>query len=254
MKKGAWILFVIVMAACVPVALGYGSLVGSFNAPSTYPNGVGWANWSGACLWVNCNGNNYRYRVVPSTGSIYSSFSNPATGAMGAGAANIGGTGYVFVASYNASHIYRIGMGSGSTYSSYAAPGTYAYGVDYCSTGGNYVYYTAHSSNMLYFMDAYTGSVVRSHALSFSPNDVAWDPRGNLWIVDGNYLVRQTTTTGSLVNSFSTSAYGYPSGCAADGTYVYVGINSPLHRVLIFETSGVGIAPASLGRVKAAYR
>jgi hypothetical protein len=253
-KKVLLISIVGALLASAPVVLAYGSLISSFAAPGTYPNGVSWASWSTSGFWVNCNGNDYRYRMT-TTGSIYASWTNPGGGSMGCGSANIGGTGYVFVVDYNNKYAYRIGMGSGSIYSSWAVPGSYPYGIDFCGSGGNYVYYTDQSGRMLYFMDAYTGSIHRSHSLTFPPNDVGYDPRGFLWITTGTgSLVNQCTTTGSVINSFSVGSYGYPAGCGADGTYVYVGINAPLHSVLVFETGGVGIAPKSLGKIKAMYR
>ncbi|MEE9458051.1 MAG: hypothetical protein V3W11_12975 [bacterium] len=254
MKKALYFTVVLTVLACATTAFGYGSLVSSFRAPSTFPNGVGWASWSTSGFWVNCNGNNYRYRMT-TTGSIYRSFSNPGTWSTGCGAANIGGTGYVFVVDRLTKRVYRIGMGSGSVYSSYTAPGSYPMGVDYCGTGGNYVYYTDFLGRRLYFMHAYTGSIYRSHSLTFEPGDVGYDPRGYLWITQGTgRLVRQCTTTGSVINSFSVSAYGDPAGCGCDGTYVYVGINRPLHSVLKFETGGVGVAPESVGKIKALFR
>ncbi len=254
MKKFAFSIAVLTALACATAAFGYGSLISSFTAPSQLPNGVGWADWGGSFLWVNCNFNDHRYRVT-TTGSIYASFRNPGANSMGCGAANIGGTGYVFVVDRTLRRVYRIGMGSGSIYSSYAVPGTYPMGVDYCGTGGNYVYYTDYTGRLLYFMHAYTGSIYRSHTLTFQPGDVGYDPRGYLWITQGlGSLVRQCTTTGSVVNSFSTSAYGIPAGCGCDGTHVYVGINTAPHRILKFETSPVGIAPKSLGKIKAMFR
>lgn len=254
MKKGLYFTVALAVLACASSALAYGSLVSSFNAPSAYPNGVGWASWGTSGFWVNCNGNDYRYRMT-TTGSIYGSFRNPGGGTMGCGAASISGLGLVFVVDNGTRLVYRIGMGSGSIYSSYAAPGTYPMGVDYCGTGGNYVYYTDFTGRRLYFMHAYTGSIYRSHSLSFEPGDVGYDPRGYLWITQASgSLVRQCTTTGSVLNSFSTSAYGPPTGCGCDGTYVYVGISAPLNRVLKFETAPVGVAPESLGKIKSIFR
>jgi len=105
-------------------------------------------------------------------------------------------------------------------------------------------------------MHAYTGSVYRSYALSFSPAGVGYDPRGYLWISDPDHsIIWQCTTTGSAINSFSVSRYGAPTGCGCDGTYVYAGIfRDPSFWVMKFETSPVGIAPASLGKVKAMFR
>jgi hypothetical protein len=252
-KKFAFFIAVLAALACATAAFGYGSLISSFKAPSTYPNGVGWASWRESGFWVSCNGDNYRYRMT-TTGSIYASFPNPGRSSMGCGAANIGGTGYVFVLEFINSYIYRIGMAAGSIYSSWAVPGAYPCGVDYCGDGGNYIYYTDMKNRTLYFMHAYTGSIYRSHTLDFPPRGVGYDPRGYLWItLHSGSLVLQCTTTGSAVNSFWTTSYGCPSGCACDGTYVYVGISEPIHSVLKFETSSEGITPKSMGEIKAIF-
>jgi len=196
---------------------------------------------------------------MTTTGSIYASFPNPGTNSTGCGAANIDGVGYVFVLEVSNKHAYRIGMAAGSIYSSWAVPGLLPRGIDYCGDGGNYVYCIEQSYRILYFMDAYTGSIYRSHTLDFVPGDVAYDPRGYLWITAVYAgLVLQCTTTGSAVNSFWTTSYGAPSGCGCDGTYVYVGVSTwfpqSLYNVLKFETSGIGVAPKSLGKIKAIFR
>jgi len=164
---------------------------------------------------------------MTTTGSIYASFPNPGTNSTGCGAANIDGVGYVFVLEVSNKHAYRIGMAAGSIYSSWAVPGLLPRGIDYCGDGGNYVYCIEQSYRILYFMDAYTGSIYRSHTLDFVPGDVAYDPRGS-------------------------------SGCGCDGTYVYVGVSTwfpqSLYNVLKFETSGIGVAPKSLGKIKAIFR
>ena len=251
-RKVACFTGVLAVLASASVALAYGSLVADFAAPSDLPNGVGCFGTSG--LWVNCNGNDYRYYMT-TTGSIYWSFKNPGSKSMGCGAAKIGGYGYVFVVDGGTKLVYCIGMSSGSVYSSYPAPGSFPMGVDYCGTGGNYVYCTDYEGKRLYFMHAYTGSIYRSHTLAFAPGDVGYDPRGYLWITEAaRKWVLQCTTTGYYVNGFSVALYGEPAGCGCDGTYVYVGINRPLHRIMKFETSPVGIAPKSMGEIKAIFR
>jgi hypothetical protein len=257
-RKALYFAAVFAALACATVAFGYGSLVSSFKAPGEYPWGIGWASWRDSGFWVSCSGNDYRYRMT-TTGSIYASFPNPGTGSTGCGAANINGVGYVFVVGYGNKYAYRIGMAAGSIYGSWPAPGLLPRGIDYCGDGGNYVYYIERNGRVLYFMHAYTGSIYRMDTLDFIPGDVAYDPRGYLWITAPHAgLVLQCTTTGSAIDSFWTTSYGDPSGCGCDGTYVYVGVSTSYprstHNVLKFETSGVGIAPASLGKVKALFR
>lgn len=259
MKKFAFSIAVLAALACATAALGYGSLVSSFKAPSALPVGIGYAIGMPSGFWVSCAGNNYRYRMT-TTGSIYASFPNPAPGSFGCGAANIGGTGYVFIVSNTASLVYCIDMDSGSIYSSYRSPGRGTpMGIDYCGTGGSYLYCTElEILSKLYFMEAHTGSIYWSWPLVFlTPADVAYDPRGYLWISDPfGKLVWQCNTKGEYISTFSVSAYGgVPGGCGCDGTYVYVGICAPVNSVLKFETDpAVGVAPKSLGKIKALFR
>jgi hypothetical protein len=105
-------------------------------------------------------------------------------------------------------------------------------------------------------MNATTGSIYGSYSLSFTPNDLAYDDSGYLWIADGSAsVIRKCSMSGSVYDSFSVASYGYPSGVGFDGTYVWVGINSPLHRILRFEvTSGSAVVPTSLGKIKTVFR
>jgi len=155
--------------------------------------------------------------------------------------------------------IYRVGYNSGSIYSSFTAPGSYPYGAAFRQTSFlAYLYYTDRVGKKLYRMNALTGSVYASYSLSFSPGDCAYDAGGFMWITEPSArLVRKCTLTGSAVDSFSVAAYGYPGGCGFDGTYVWIGIGYPLHRIMQFEVSGgsdSSVAPASLGKVKAVFR
>jgi streptogramin lyase len=174
---------------------------------------------------------------------------------MGCAAGVIGSTGYYWVVS-NSGTMYQCGFNSGSVYNSFSIPGSYPYGVTFRDSGSiYYVYYTDRSARRLYRMNSTTGSIYGSYTLSFPPNDLAYDDRGFLWIADSTAsVIRRCSMSGSVYDSFSVASYGYPAGVGFDGTYVWVGINAPLHRILRFEVEGVGIEPASLGKIKTVFR
>jgi streptogramin lyase len=242
------------LCALAVSAFGWGSLISSFNAPAggSYPNGIAYlSNY----LYIGTNTPDMVYRTN-TTGSVAASHTSPTGSTMGVARGTIGSTGYYWVVSYSPKLIYQVGYNSGTVYGSYTAPGVYPYGAAFRSSGSAYyIYYTDKNGQMLYALDATTGSVHSSHSLSFPPGDCAYDSDGYLWITDGTAsVVRKCGLTGSVYDSFSVASYGSPSGCGYDGTYVWVGINNPLHSVLQFEVAGTAIAPASMGKIKATFR
>ncbi|UCH77985.1 MAG: hypothetical protein JSU81_09720 [Candidatus Coatesbacteria bacterium] len=258
MRKSYFVIALVVCAMATS-AFGWGSLISSFRAPGggTYPNGVGWHSTWSTNLFVNTNTPDRCYRTS-FTGSIVRSHTSPTTSTMGSAAGVISGIGYYWVVSYNPRRIYRVGYNSGSVYGSFTAPGSYPYGAAFRQVGSTYyLYYTDMSGRRLYRMNATTGSVYASYALAFSPGDLGYGD-GYLWIVDNSSRrLRKCSVTGSTYDSFSLSAYGYPSGCAYDSgrNQVWVGINAPLHSVLRFTAhSGTSVKPASVGKIKAMYQ
>ncbi|HUV87194.1 MAG TPA: hypothetical protein VMX79_08785 [bacterium] len=248
MKTALFVTAALLVAIAVQ-AYAFGSLVSSFHAPGDFPNGVG---YRAANLYIGTNTPDMCWRTT-TTGSIVRSHTSPTTDTMGVAAGVIGSTGFYWVASHDPRMIYQVGFNSGSIYHSFSVPSTYPYGVAFRSA--SYIYHTdSGTAPRLYLMHPTNGSVYASYTLSFDPNDVAYDATGYLWIVDSARIVRKCTLTGSTVDSFSVSSYGYPSGCAFDGTYVWVGFNAPLHSILQFTTTGSGVTPTSLGKVKALFR
>ncbi len=251
MKKQLIISAVVASAFFAAGGYGWGSLVSSFPAPggSSYPNGVAYyAN----VLYIGTNSPD-RIWQTDTSGSVIRSFSSPTTTTMGVTAGIDSSTVFYAVVSYTPRYVYGAESTTGSIVGSYSVPGNYPNGAAYRAPG--YLYYTdSGPARRLYLMELTSGSIYSSYSLSFDPNDLAYDASGFLWIVDSSGLVRKCTLTGSSIDSFSVSAYGYPSGCGYDGTYVWVGINAPLHSILQFEVAGSPVAPASLGRIKSLFR
>lgn len=243
----AGLLFVTAAAS----AFAFGSLVSSFPCPSgsQFPNGVAFL---ADTVYIDTNTPDMCWETT-TTGSLIRSFTSPTTGTMGTAVGSIGGTLYRWVVSYSPRLIYRCVATTGSVVDSFAAPGTYPYGVAFRDS--SYIYYTESGTlRQLFLMHPTTGSIYSSYQLSFDPNDVAYDPTGYLWIVDSTRIVRRCTLTGSTVDSFSISAYGYGAGCGYGGNYVWIGINAPLHSILQFTTGSPAVTPTSLGKVKTLFK
>lgn len=242
---------VALLAAIAASAFAFGSLVRSFSCPSgsTFPNGVAFQSNT---VYINTNTPDMCWDTN-TTGSLIRSFSSPTTGTMGTAVGSIGGTLYRWVVSYSPRVIYRCVASTGSVVNSFAAPGTYPYGVAFRDS--SYIYYTESGTmQRVFLMHPTTGSIYASYALGFDPNDLAYDPAGYLWIVDSTRVVRKCNLTGSTIDSFSVTSYGYAAGCGFGGNYVWVGINAPLHSILVFTTSGTSVTPTSLGKVKTLFR
>jgi hypothetical protein len=248
-KRLVWV--VLLSLTVTASALAFGSLVRSFRCPSgsTFPNGVAFLSNT---VYIDTNTPDMCWETT-TTGSLIRSFSSPTTGTMGTAVGSISGTLYRWIVSWSPQLIYRVVATTGSTVNSFSAPGSYPYGVAF--RDASYIYYTAMNSRVIYLMHATTGSVYTSYSVPFTPSDVAYDPSGYLWIVDGGTrVVRKCTLTGSTVDSFSVSTYGYPAGCGYGGGYVWIGINAPLHSILQFTGGGTAVTPTSLGKVKTLFR
>ena len=249
MKRVLFVTAALLVAIAVH-AYAFGSLVSSFHAPGDFPNGVG---CRAARLYISTNTPDMCWRTT-TTGTILKSHTSPSMFTKGITSGLIDGTAFYWVVGDRPKMVYQVGYNDGSVYSSFSVPGTFPFGVAFRSP--SYIYYTDTVGKRLYLMHPTNGSIYDSYAVSFSPNDVAYDASGHLWFADFTSagIVWKSTLTGSVVDSFSVSSYGYAAGCGFDGTYVWVGINAPLHSILQFTTIGSGVTPASLGRLKALYR
>jgi len=249
------LLAVVVLAASA--AFGWGSIVRSYAAPSSYPNGLGYVLFSGSGrIIVDSNNTDHIYRMYQSNGSVYGSYAAPGSNPMGIGAGMISTTGYVWVADSTTDRIYRMGINTGSIYGSYAAPGTYPYGLGFRDSGSiYYVYHTDYTNEHMYRMNGTTGSIYASYDLNYAPRDIAYGG-GYLWIATGSTVRMSNGTTGATISTLSTAASGSAMGVAYDpsGPYLWVSIAPSANRINVYELSGTGVTPSSLGRVKAVYR
>jgi hypothetical protein len=151
--------------------------------------------------------------------------------------------------------MYRRNATTGSTLRSWSTPRGMPMGAAFRQAGGSYYIYHTDWNKRLYRMSAAYGQIQTSYPLGFNPTDCAYGG-GYLWISDPvNYAVWKCREDGVKYDGFSTVVWGRPEGIGYTPGYVWVGIQTPVNRILRFTaTSGTDVAPASLGKVKAIFR
>jgi len=97
-----------------------------------------------------------------------------------------------------------------------------------------------------------SGSLVASFAPPFYPNDLAWDGH-YLWAGGNGVYMTKLTTKGSIVTSFPAPGGVGASGATFDGNYLWY-VNGGRGWAYQVDIEVVGVAPASMGKVKALYR
>lgn len=188
------------------------------------------------------------------TGSLVSSLPEPAY------ACDVDFTGLVYwVYSYwpqvPRDRIYRLSQ-DGSVVASFAAP-SYGYGVTF--DGANLWYSTAGSHYWNYVYKLTTGGSVLSsfqgpHGHGYLNKGLDWGG-SYLWLAQASAasgLIYQMTTAGSVVYSMFMPGREV-TGVAWDGRYVWFA-DGGAGWVYQMTWSGVGVAPASIGKVKALFR
>lgn len=243
--------FLMVALASGAAATG-GSIIRSFESPcNDQTDGIDYrggyvyhANFNGPCEVLK----------TKTTGSLVSSLKNPPN-AVGIDFTGVVYWAYTFWPQVPRDRIYRVNE-AGSITASFAAP-SHGYGVTYdgeqlwYSTGGN------HNWNYVYALTT-TGSVISSfqapHGKGYLNKDVDWGG-GYLWLaqsgaIDG--VIYQMTTAGSVVYSIFAAEHR-PTGVAWDGKHVWFA-DGRTDWVYQMKWSGIDVAPASMGKVKALFR
>jgi len=231
-----------------------GSVVSSFRAPGADVRGLA---HSGNRLHVMIFGSPTRiYRVAPVSGAVYGSWPVPFGNNCRGLAFSEGG--HLWVGNYGNDYVYDCVATSGSIRSSWSA-GHDPYGLaPYCTADGGVgttaIFSSDSDPSSCWRHNMNTGSILASFAIAnVSFFDVAWDHRNRLvWMGDLPDVVYGYNTRGSIRASFTAPA-DYPYGAAYYGEYLWIGCaaNGYVYRVHCPAT--VGIAPASLGKVKALF-
>jgi hypothetical protein len=262
-------LAVVVMAGS---ALGaFGDLVASFpNQPrggtSTHYGLAADANYLYSFYYTS----GYRvYRMRRSNGSLVSSYTNPLGTASGMYYLRGGcydGTGNIYWVNYSRRIVARGRASNGSLVSTWTWPSGSRYGVAVNHRGtsaGTRMYLNYYNGD--FWTHTTTGSLVSSWSMPFYTYnyDSAWDWNNNvLWASNysTDWVYGINVTTHRMLYSFRHPNQASISSCygiAYWPPYIYVSNSggTPDEYIWVFHCpNNVGVAPASVGRVKALYR
>ena len=229
-----------------------GDVLASFPSPAPKPTSLTWADGN---LYCFCKTPPYNiWKIKPSNGNVLGSFRFARAAGDTEGIANDGR--YFWVGNAAENVIYCLQWG-GSVVSSFRTSWNVGRGLacsDYhvwgTEAGGEW--------NFKIYQMRRTGEIVRSYAVYYQMFDPVWDGR-YIWVPDYDQVVkwyriiRIDPTDGRIVTTFQSPA-DEARGMAYDGMYLWLSTMADNGRIWKIDTGGVGVAPASLGRVKALYR
>lgn len=255
------ILFAILLVSATAFG-ALGDVITSFAAPTSYPIALARAP-NADYTWVYCNNSPYNvYQFQATTGSVITSYNFFGSSTRGL-SYQYGG--YLFIGNSSTDYIYRTNANSiGSIYSSYAANmdmygGLAVKGTGDGGSGATEIYSCDNSPSTVYLHNITTGSITGSWNPSAAIYDIAWDWRNNLvwggYTSGSNSIIYGYNTAGSLAATFTLPASA-ALGMAYYGQYLWIGTTTGTHRIWQVHCPtipGVGIAPTSLGKVKALY-
>lgn len=222
----------------------WGDVIGSFAAPGGNPLALA---WDGQYIWCTTQHPEYTYRVNADNGSVVSSY---ATGFAYAarGLAWVGSS--LYDGRNDTNYVNERGT-SGSILSSFPVADYYG-GLAY---DGAYLWVASSSSTSANVFSRFTtaGSLVGTFTVDFVPFDPGWD---GTYLYCGSYnpthTIYQLTTTGSVVSSV-VPPYNFPWGCCCGGNYLWISTTAGSDLIWKLDLGLTGVAPASMGRVKAIY-
>ena len=237
------LLTAVALLAATSVFAGTLNVVSSFASQKTWRKGL---DYNGGYIYSTSNYSDNNIHIYTTIGSLVGSIPSPA-GSMDQ---KWDGS-YIWLCTYSPAMVYRL-TSTGSIVTSFSGPAA-GYGLAWT---GTYLYYSSTSGNMIWRLTT-TGSVVTSFSSGCSfVGGLDYDGT-NLWVADwpssGGGWLRYMTTTGSIIDTFSTPSSTRPSGVCWDGTYVWY---NDYNVAYVFRASvqPSGIAPASVGKVKALFR
>jgi hypothetical protein len=235
-----------------PAFAGFGQSVASFAAPAPRPIALAWADGN---LYCFCETSPYLiWKIRPDNGKAIGSFKFAKTAADTAGLAYDGK--YFWAGNRATEYIYRFEWG-GRVASSFKAGWDFGQGLTW---SGLHLWGTEKGSEWShgYYQMRVDGKVIRSYTSAYELFDIAWDG-SNLWApeydsVEKTYrVVGFKSSTGNLVGTFPAPA-NEAWGAAYDGTYLWLSTLADNGRLWKIDIAGVGVEPASLGRVKTLFR
>jgi DNA-binding beta-propeller fold protein YncE len=164
-------------------------------------------------------------------------------------------------------YVYKVDPATGSTVTSFGYPSGATRGAGLAYDGSR-LYFSCYDTSRVWRLTT-TGSVLATLPTAITkPWGLAYDdktPGGPfLWLADHPFgsgpqsKIYKLTTAGSIIDSANWPVAGVGAcGLAFDGTYLW-GINNvfpqPNLALRMLFVSDIGVAPASVGRIKALYR
>jgi len=266
LRKG--ILFLLALALLAGTASAdLGDLVASFpNIGTSYHYGLAAdANYLYSFYYYS----SWQYPIIRmnrTTGAYVSSYPNPlgtGSGQYYVRAVSYDGLGYLYLNNYSQRVVGRARASTGSLVSSWTWPSDSRYGlcVDHNgTTGGTNIYQSYYTGT--WYRSSLTGSLRESWRTGQYDYayDLAWD-YGNKMIWYGNYsteFIYGCNTRGSIIKSFDVPITALdPYGIAYWGHYLYVSTSSgtPDEYIWVYHCPpNIGVAPASVGKVKALFQ
>jgi hypothetical protein len=231
-------------------------IVSSFSSQKRRRKGI---EYAGGYVYATSEYSTNNIHVYTTNGILVRTIPTP-PGAVGLEVSHAP-SGYLWLSTYSPGYGYLMTLSSGSIVSSFAGPAR-GQGI---TSDGRYLYWSTTYANRLYVLTT-TGSVVRYFTQPARyPGGCDYVAPGYLWLCDWYLFAERIyyyTTTGSMVDSFRTPGAPQirPSGVTWDGNYVWY----HHYRYNIYEPSyvyrarvtfsGVNVAPASVGKVKAIFR
>ncbi len=267
MKRCA--ILTVALALTAGFAFGYmGQIVNAFLAPANYPIALAVPNNYSKFLFIYCNSSPYRiYMISGTNGSIYGQYTSPQgnytrglTYSYGGGVGLPTGS-YLWMGNYSNDYVYRCRYYDGYPYTYFLAHhdmygGLAAMAVNDGGNRPNFMASTDSSPRCIYRQSLTNGSVYASFVPSVPCYDVAWDWRNQLiWTGQTGNGVYGFLTNGSLMASFTLPAYS-PLGFCYTSNYLWVSTtwNHYIYRIHCPYLMDSGVAPASMGRIKASFK
>lgn len=246
----------VALLAATSAFAGTLTIVSSFSSQKNRRKGL---EYAGGYLYATSNYSDNTIHVYTTTGILVRTIPTP-PGAVGLEVSHAP-SGYLWLSTFSPAYGYLMQLSNGSIVSSFAGPAS-GQGL---TSDGTYLYWSTTHAERLYVLTT-TGSVVRSFKQpARHPGGCDYVAPGYLWLCDWYLFAERLyyyTTTGSAVDSFRTPGAPQirPSGVTWDGNYVWYhhyrfNIYEPayVYRTRV-KFSGVGVEPASVGRVKALFR
>jgi hypothetical protein len=245
----------IVTALAIAAGVGateIGEVVASFPAPAAEPTDLA---YGGGYLYCYCATPPYLiWKINPANGQVVASYGFPFMGAATAGLAYDGS--FFWVGNRDTDYLYRFKL-DGTVLSSFKTTWDFGYGLGWA---GLHLWGTeqrnGRASNYFYKMRV-DGFVLQSFVYYYAPYDVTWDG-GYLWACDYNTVSAESRvvalTVAGPIKEIVPAPAASARGIVYDGAYLWVSTLADGGRLWKINGAGVGLTPASLGRVKALYR